>query len=478
MKASKVLALMLAIMMMASFALAEDSSDNPVVVQVGDSVVRLDKAQPMFDYHYYDIYQQLAQYGVAMTAEYSQEVLQIAIDLMVQRAIIANKLEEMGLSDLSEETATLRDEIQAMFDDEVASYSTYYGLSTEEAIEDFAAMGLTVDLVYSEQEAYIMQQKLMEAVIPEEDVAVSDEEIQAEYSVAQEETKAMFESNPGMFAEYATVYPYDEIFFVPDGFRYVSHILLPMPDDVAAELNDYQTDMNAAQSVIFNLVNEQNATTEEGAEEGGDAATTRTAEEIQADIDAQEAIYNELHDKYEAALQQVLPSMTTLVDEITGKLDAGTSFADLIAEYSTDTDQAAYYPDGYVVSEGTSVWGASFADAAMALENVGDISEPVMSEFGVHIIRYEHTSGPVPLADSIAEIIRSYLRTDKEDVAFSALYESWLAEATPETHPELLKVPELDSAATEPTDAPADEPTDPVEPSADEQEPEEDGSVG
>ena len=44
--------------------------------------------------------------------------------------------------------------------------------------------------------------------------------------------------------------------------------------------------------------------------------------------------------------------------------------------------------NGYPVSADSTNWVTEFRDAAMALENVGDVSEPVRSEYGIHIIKY------------------------------------------------------------------------------------------
>lgn len=72
--------------------------------------------------------------------------------------------------------------------------------------------------------------------------------------------------------------------------------------------------------------------------------------------------------------------------EIKGKLDANEDFTELAKEYSIDTStrenggSLGYFGRGYMVSE--------FEEAAFSLE-IGEISEPIMSEYGYYIIKVE-----------------------------------------------------------------------------------------
>ena len=70
--------------------------------------------------------------------------------------------------------------------------------------------------------------------------------------------------------------------------------------------------------------------------------------------------------------------------EVIAKLDAGEDFAKLAGEFSTDTGSAAQGGDLGWFSEGMMV--PEFQDAAAALEK-DEISAPVKSEFGYHIIQ-------------------------------------------------------------------------------------------
>jgi len=109
-------------------------------------------------------------------------------------------------------------------------------------------------------------------------------------------------------------------------------------------------------------------------------------------------------------------------EEVVEKLDEGEDFSELALEYSTDTTNAetggelGFFARNEMVSE--------FDDAAFEME-VGDVSEPVETEFGYHIIK---------VTDQVEEETAEYSDV-KEDVydalldeQFKAQYNTWIME--------------------------------------------------
>ena len=86
--------------------------------------------------------------------------------------------------------------------------------------------------------------------------------------------------------------------------------------------------------------------------------------------------------------------------------------------------------NGYPVSADSTNWVTEFRDAAMALENVGDVSEPVRSEYGIHIIKYvsDAVEGEVGL-DAVRDALETEVLTQKQDEAYTAAVDAWVAEA-------------------------------------------------
>ena len=73
------------------------------------------------------------------------------------------------------------------------------------------------------------------------------------------------------------------------------------------------------------------------------------------------------------------------VTEIMAKLDEGVEFADLAFEYSDDQGSAPQGGELGFFGRGRMV--APFEEAAYSLEKVGDVSEPVRTRFGYHLIK-------------------------------------------------------------------------------------------
>ncbi|GGX51676.1 SurA N-terminal domain-containing protein [Saccharospirillum salsuginis] len=109
------------------------------------------------------------------------------------------------------------------------------------------------------------------------------------------------------------------------------------------------------------------------------------------------------------------------------RLESGESFADLAAELSDDPASAdaggslGELVEGFYVEE--------FYQAAMSLTEVGEVSEPVETEFGYHLIRLDSLSSAqiTPLADMRDEL-EQRIKREKAEEEF-ALVESQLADA-------------------------------------------------
>lgn len=121
------------------------------------------------------------------------------------------------------------------------------------------------------------------------------------------------------------------------------------------------------------------------------------------DIEATEEEIKEYYDNYKPKVKarHILVEDEAKAKEVKKKLDEGGDFAELAKEYSTDPGSAeaggdlGWFGPGRMVPE--------FEEATYALE-VNEISEPVKSEHGFHIIQLTEKEEKKSLEDMKAEI--------------------------------------------------------------------------
>lgn len=144
-----------------------------------------------------------------------------------------------------------------------------------------------------------------------------------------------------------------------------------------------------------------------------------TDEEISTYFDQNKDDFNE-PEQVEAS--HILVADEATAKEVKQKLNEGGDFASLAAEYSTDTNNAKNGGELGYFERG--VMDEAFENAAFSMK-VGDISEPVKSQFGYHIIKVtgRKEAKEATLEDSKAEIEET-LKNQK----INSEYSTWLTE--------------------------------------------------
>jgi peptidyl-prolyl cis-trans isomerase D len=109
--------------------------------------------------------------------------------------------------------------------------------------------------------------------------------------------------------------------------------------------------------------------------------------------------------------------------EIRARIEAGESFAEIAEQVSEDPGSAA--AGGDLGFAGRGVFDPAFEEALFALEEPGAISEPVETDFGVHLIALEEIrEADYPPFDEVRDEIETRLRREQAQ----ALYEERLRE--------------------------------------------------
>ena len=366
--------------------LEENSGVDPEQYQ---SIIR----QYAMDYtlHYALIEQKMAEAGKTISEEEAKARLQQEWELYVQEIMTS----VFGV------TEDASDEDKAAAREQAVAYMAMYGGLTEESFLEEMPMARVIMLNEMVQEAVADQ------------ATVTDAEVEEYFNALVDEDKDMI-GDSAMLYEYYPYYVGREPYFMPEGYRGINHILL----EVDAELLQAWQDLTAR-------LEEQNETDTESTETADPEATETEAPEETAEPVTQEMV--------DAAKQAILDSVQDKVNEIKAKLEAGAVFEDLILEYGTDPgmQDEETRNSGYAVHADSVMWDPDFTAGAMKLEKVGDVSEPVLGQSGVHILHYlrDIPGGAVELTDELKAELREALENEKYNTAIDELTSAWYDEA-------------------------------------------------
>ena len=399
-----------------------------------DGVVWLKDVQAAYD----SVSAQYASYGLDLAAYGMEEtVKKDLVDSAVEDAVIKAKAAELGL-DQFDETALA--EFAASADETMESYIDYYlGYYYADAEEITDEMRAEAEKYWTDngfsREAYaesLQKDAINEAVYEyvTKDVAVTDEDIQAEYETLVSENQESYTND--------RTYNSDRnagvtIAWNPEGYRAVKHVLIKFNDEQSALYSDLQSQLDSLNAEKDAIVAAQTATeapeataeaTEETAEPEETEAPLRTLEEVNADIAA-------CATEVEALYAQLMPT----AEEVVAAFNAGTSFDELIAKYNEDPGMTSEPTAtiGYAVSADSTTWDPAFTEGAMSIAEVGQISQPVRGSYGIHIIYYmsDVTPGEVAL-DEIRDGVAEVALSDKVKATYDNQVAAWIEEANVE----------------------------------------------
>ncbi|RIU92708.1 peptidylprolyl isomerase [Oceanobacillus picturae] len=146
---------------------------------------------------------------------------------------------------------------------------------------------------------------------------------------------------------------------------------------------------------------------------------TVTEEEMNDYFDENEASFGT---EAQVEASHILVDDEETAKEVLEKLNDGEDFAELVTEYSTD--EATLETDGELGFFGSGVMDEAFEEAAFQLE-VGEISDPVETAYGYHIIKVtDKTEAKEAVFEDVKDEIESTLYESKADTEYSI----WLEE--------------------------------------------------
>lgn len=130
-------------------------------------------------------------------------------------------------------------------------------------------------------------------------------------------------------------------------------------------------------------------------------------------------------------VRQILVADEATALLIKEKLDAGEDFETLLKQYNTDPGMSnEAYAAGYLVGTGAN-FVESFLNASLALEKDGDVSAPVQSDYGWHIIKRVSTEAAheIPYED-VKEAANTYFQSAYQSQYYQSILDGWVADET------------------------------------------------
>ena len=246
------------------------------------------------------------------------------------------------------------------------------------------------------------------------DVSVTGAEIEADFAARVQAAQASYEASPLDYIytyERNVLYAGQPSYYVPEGYRGVLQILLPVDETL---LKTYQTLAAQLEEQVEKVV--------EAAENG---ETVEKAEQ------------NVTQEQLEAARDAILASVQPTCDEIAAKLAGGADILELIDQYNTDPgmQDAANRAEGYSVHMDSVAYDPAFIAAAFSVDRIGELSQPTVGSFGVYLVYYlrDVPAGPAELTPQLRSQLMETLLADKENQVMTDTMERWIGDAQIET---------------------------------------------
>ena len=340
--------------------------------------------------------------------EVAEVLLDEVLQYMVGDRILMQKAQELGLYDLSDaDRAQIEKEAETIYNEQLAFYSDYVnteGMTEAEAtgaVKSYLleSEGVTLEGIRSDLEDGWWMEKLYQQITG--DVQVSDAEIQQSYQQLLAEQKESFTAYVDDY-EFAQMNG-DPILYNLDGYRAVRMLLFAFEDP-----EDYEA--------VLALSDELH--------ELDPVKDADQIAEYAAEIDA----------CYAAVDAEALSALN--------RLSSGADFEQLIVEMGDDSGMSDAYlrGTGYYVSADSLLWPQEFIDAAMALQNPGDLSGAVRIADGVCILQYV---GEVPAGEVAFESVKAQLQdvalANAQFTAYEEQMNEWIRQADVKYYPERMQ---------------------------------------
>ena len=264
------------------------------------------------------------------------------------------------------------------------------------AAQQLAEAGVTLESITEQLKQNWWTQKFYDYTV--KDVAVTDEDVQSTYDELLAAQREDFAATPENF-EYAHLSG-EAIVWRPEGYRAVRDILIAF---------DSEADSQRAAELLEQL--------------------EMIDEDEQALAETQQA------------LDALFAPLEARAQEAQDKLAQGAAFTDLMGEYGCDEalKSEPLRSEGYFVTDTSFVNSVEYVEGSMMLEQPGQVSSPLRSASGLHLVQYigDVKAGEVPLSEA-QDTVRAEALRRKQAEYYARQRDELLKEANVKYYPERL----------------------------------------
>lgn len=407
-------ALLLMLALVPALALAQE---DPTVVQVGKvsyplSVVSF-SLQSALD---------LAQSMGEVTQEDVQTAKEETIERFIGMGVIENQLMRAGRNDFSDsEKELLMSQARSQYEQLWQEFLRQLQQAGEDVTEEevtrwLEVQGYTQEAIYRDLLVSERQYRMFELFCSNVTVT-AQETVDTYLSQYVEPDKARYADNIPLYED-EILMTGSEAFYTPEGYRGVKQILLDYPEELAAQLKAMARGPLQRAQDAYDTAYDALA---QAAARGDDTTSCK------AEYDAAKDALGQQQKAYMDKQAEALELLRGTTDEIARRYRAGESFEALMKEFSTDQNHIDVQDSGYLLHPLSEYWATAFKNAACALANPGDISQPVVTDAGVHIILYvcDIPSGMHKLTQEESEVLAQSALYAAKVARLSELIEGW-----------------------------------------------------
>ncbi len=376
----KLMAIAMALMLMVSSVSVAEEAD-PVLATAfnGEVSVSMSEVKAEFDEMLEAYLAYYSQYGYEMDkydTEFQNSVAQETVQMKLSQKVAERHAMDTGYELTQEKDEACQAEALAALAEMMEYYAQIlpqYGVP-EDQIEEVAkaeleAAGYTFDVLYESAKLKGVLDHLYALGI--EGVEVTEEEVRAAFDAKVAAQKETYDADVDAFI--SAYIGGEEILYTPEGVRLL-HCIFVALEEVAQE-------------------------------------SEQAAEDTEAEAAA------EVTGKAKA-------------DEALAKIRAGEDFTAVMEAYNEDASTPEQMQVGYPIAETSGSYGDEFKNGAMALANVGDVSDVIETEYGYFILKYvsDMTAGGVEF-EPRKEAETAEALTNKQNDAYSAYIDNMITDA-------------------------------------------------